>query len=189
MSREVISKAIKGHQETIEQLLKDKTPDIQFIADKIIESLKNGGKLMVFGNGGSAADSQHMAAEFTGRFLKEREPLAAIALTTNTPGLTAIANDYGYEVIFSKQIEALGNKKDIALAISTSGNSENIIKAVEIAKKMGIFSIGLAGKDGGKLSKNADFTLVVSSKQVPRIQEAHSLIIHIICELVENSFC
>lgn len=185
---EQIKNMLESHKQIISIISDKHTKDIDFIANKIVESLQKGGKLITFGNGGSAADSQHMAAELVGRFLKERMPLAALALTTNTSSLTAIANDYGYEVTFSKQIEALGRKHDIALGISTSGNSENVIKAIQAAKKMGIFTICFLGKDGGKLAKTADFSLVIPSEDTPRIQEAHSLIIHIVCELVENQF-
>lgn len=161
---------------------------IKKVADEIISSLKKGGKIIIFGNGGSAADSQHMAAELIGRFNKEKRPLPALALTTNTSILTAIGNDYGYEYSFSKQIEAFGKKGDIIFAISTSGNAKNVIEAVLMAKKTRLKTIGLSGKDGGRLSKIADLSVVVPSNNTARIQEAHITIIHIICELIEKAF-
>ena len=182
-----ISSFIKENQEVAAKILERQVADIEFVANKIINSLKNGGKLITCGNGGSAADSQHMVGELVGRFLKEKKPLAAIALTTNTPILTAVANDYGFDVTFSKQLEALGKKEDILLVISTSGNSKNILRAIAIAKKMGIYSVALTGKDGGELKRMADYTLIVPSDNTPRIQEGHSLIIHILCELIENT--
>ncbi len=152
----------------------------------IVAALKKGGKLLIFGNGGSAADSQHMAAEFTGRFLKERAALPAIALTTDTSALTALGNDYGFDTIFARQVEALGKKGDVALGISTSGNSGNVIKAFQAAKKKGIATIALTGNTGGKLKALADINLIVPSKQTARVQESHLCIEHTICELVEE---
>jgi D-sedoheptulose 7-phosphate isomerase len=161
---------------------------IDGIAKAMIEALKKGGKVIVFGNGGSASDSQHMVAELVGRFNKEKRPLAAIALTANTTLLTAIGNDYGYEHSFSKQLEANGKKGDIAFAISTSGNAKNVLAAVLVAKRMGIKTVGLSGKDGGRLLRICDIPLVVPSNSTARIQEAHITIIHILCELIEEAF-
>ncbi len=155
-------------------------------AQMIINSIKSGGKLLLFGNGGSAADSQHMAAELVGRFKKERVGLPAIALTTNTSSLTAIANDYSYESVFSRQIEALGKAGDVAVGISTSGDSKNVTEAARKAKRMGLKFIALTGGSGGVLAGLSDLAIVVPSKDTPRIQECHLLIIHILCELVEN---
>lgn len=163
-------------------------PLINKIANEIIASLKNGGKLIALGNGGSAADSQHMVAELVGRFNKEKRPLPAISLTANTSILTAIGNDYGYEYLFSKQVEAHAKRGDIIFAISTSGNAKNVIEAALTAKRMKIKTIGLSGKDGGRLSKLADIALVVPSEETARIQEAHIAIIHIICALAEEAF-
>jgi len=157
------------------------------ICNLIINSYKNNGKLLVCGNGGSAADAQHMAGEFINRFLIERAPLPCLALTTDTSVITSISNDFGFEDIFSKQVEALGKKGDILIGISTSGNSKNIIKAIEIAKKKQISTVCLLGNDGGILSKLCDYPLIVNSTSTPRIQETHILIIHIICEIVEKS--
>ncbi len=158
------------------------------IAKQVVTALKNKKKIIVCGNGGSAADSQHMVAELVGRFNRERRPLAAVALTTNTSIITAIGNDYGYEYSFSKQIEAIGQKGDVFFAISTSGNAVNVIEAVRAANKNKLKTIGLSGKTGGLLSKTAGLCLVVPSDSTARIQELHITIIHIICELIEEAF-
>jgi D-sedoheptulose 7-phosphate isomerase len=154
----------------------------------IKNSLKNGNKLLICGNGGSAADAQHFAAEIVGRFKLERKGFPAIALTTDTSILTAIGNDYGFDKIFERQIEALGKKGDVLVGISTSGNSENVINAVNKAKEMGIFTVGLLGKDGGKLKNIVDLALIVDSNNTARIQECHLTIYHVICEEVEKEF-
>ncbi|MFH1441561.1 MAG: D-sedoheptulose 7-phosphate isomerase [Candidatus Omnitrophota bacterium] len=172
-----------------EQLLHTCLGQIKDIADIMIEALKKNGKVILFGNGGSAADSQHIAAEFVGRFKKDRTPLAAIALTTNSSVLTSLANDYGYEVVFAKQIEALGQKNDVAVGISTSGKAKNVTLGIKQAKKMGIRTVVLTGGDGGELEKLADTALVVPSNITARIQEAHITIGHVICELVEQTLC
>jgi len=158
---------------------------IIFLAKKIADAFSNGRKLLICGNGGSAADSQHIAAEFINRFRIERRPLPAIALTTDTSVITSIANDYSFDRIFSKQIEAIGKTGDILLAISTSGESENVIQAVLSAKKMGIYTSAFTGKDGGRLLKIADLSLKVESSETERIQEVHIMTAHIICHLVE----
>lgn len=152
----------------------------------ILETLKNGNKILICGNGGSAADSQHFAAEIVGRFKLERRGLPAIALTTDTSILTAIGNDYGFEKIFERQVEALGEEGDVLIGISTSGNSENVIRAVNKAKEMGIYTIGLLGKGGGKLKDIVDLALIVPSNDTARIQECHLTIYHVICEEVEK---
>jgi len=142
---------------------------------------------LVFGNGGSAADAQHIAAEFTNRFLIERDPLPAIALTTDSSALTAIANDYDYSQIFAKQVKALGKAGDIALAISTSGNSPNVLAALEVCRQLRIKTIGLTGGSGGKMTAQVDYLLCVSEgKNSPRIQETHILVGHVICEIVDQ---
>ena len=168
-------------------LLEENLRLIQEIAEKIVSSLNQGGKVIVFGNGGSAADSQHMVAELVGRFKKERKALPAISLTTNTSTITALSNDYGYDISFKRQLEALGKKGDIAIGISTSGKAKSVIDALKAAKSMGLATVGLTGKDGGALKNAADLSLIVKSNDTPRIQEAHILIIHILCELVEDS--
>ena len=172
-----------------EQLLHNNIGEIIEIAEIVIDSLKKNGKLILFGNGGSASDSQHIAAELIGRFKKDRNALAAIALTTNTSILTSLANDYGYDIIFAKEIEALGQKNDVVLAISTSGKAKNVIAGVKQAKKMGLKTIALTGGDGGEIAKLADVTLLVPSNITARIQEAHITIGHIICELIEQTLC
>lgn len=149
------------------------------------EALAAGGKLMLCGNGGSAADSQHIAAELTGRFIHERRPLAALALTTDTSALTCIANDYSYEDVFARQVSALGARGDCLIGLSTSGNSPNVIKAVEAARGIGLHTIGLLGRDGGALRALCDVAIVVPSATTARIQEAHILIGHTLCGMVE----
>jgi len=154
-------------------------------ASLISGCVRSGGKLLLFGNGGSAADAQHLAAEFVGRFIGERRPLPAIALTTDSSILTAVGNDYGFEQIFARQVEGLGHSNDVAIGISTSGNSPNVIAAVEASRKLGLKTIGLAGKDGGRLSKSVDIAITISSVNTARIQECHIAIGHLFCELVE----
>jgi len=172
-----------------EEILRNQVDAILEIAELMIDCLKKDGKVIVFGNGGSASDSQHIAAELVGRFKKDRSALAGIALTTNTSILTSLANDYGYDVVFSRQIEALGKKNDIALGISTSGKAKNVTLAIKQAKKMGIKTVVLSGGDGGDIVKLADVSLVVPSKVTARIQEAHITIAHIICEMIEQELC
>ena len=172
-----------------EEILRSQVGQIKEIADLMIECLKKNGKVIIFGNGGSASDAQHIAAEFVGRFKRDRTALAAIALTTNTSILTSLANDYGFEIIFAKQIEGLGQKNDIALGISTSGKAKNVALGIKQAKKMGIKTVALTGGDGGELAKLADTALLVPSSVTARIQEAHITIGHIICELVETTLC
>lgn len=157
-------------------------------ATAIVACLRLGGKLIVFGNGGSASDAQHMAAELVGRYMVKRQALAAIALTTNSSSLTAIANDFGFEEIFARQLEALAKPQDVVLAISTSGNSTNVLRGLQTAKALGLRKIGLTGNDGGKVRDLVDICLTVPSSSTPRIQEAHTLIIHILCGIVETAF-
>ena len=157
-------------------------------ANLILACLQGGGKLISFGNGGSAADAQHIAAEFVGRYRTERQALAAIALNTDSSVLTAIGNDYGFKEVFARQIEAIAKPGDVALAISTSGNSPNVLRALESARKLGLARIGLSGKSGGKMVGLVDTCLCVPSDSTPRIQEAHALIIHILSGIVENAF-
>lgn len=161
---------------------------IQASAETILSCLGKGGKVLIFGNGGSAADSQHFAAELVGRFQNERRALAAVALTTDTSILTALANDYSYDAVFKRQIEALAGCHDVAFAISTSGMAKNVLEAAKLSKHLGLRTIGLTGKDGGELAKLADIPLIVPSSVTARIQETHIAIIHILCELVEDAF-
>jgi D-sedoheptulose 7-phosphate isomerase len=156
-------------------------------AGLIIRCLRAGGKLLFFGNGGSAADAQHLAAEFIGRFVRERAGLPAIALTTDSSILTAVGNDYGFDQIFARQVQALGRPGDVAIAISTSGNSPNIIEAVKAARKGYLKTIGLSGKDGGLLATEADVVITIASTSTARIQECHITIGHLLCELTEEA--
>ena len=155
------------------------------VIDAVTLALKSGNKILLFGNGGSAADSQHIAAEFINRFLIERPPLPAIALSTDTSVITSIANDYDFSQIFSKQIRALGNEGDIAWGISTSGSSPNVLKAFETAGRLGMTTVAFTGKDGGAMARIADYCLNVSSNSTPRIQEAHITAGHVICDMVD----
>lgn len=155
---------------------------------EITRALKRGNKIIFFGNGGSAADSQHLAAELIGRFEKERRSLAAIALTTDTSALTALGNDYGFQTVFARQLQGLGRRGDVAVAISTSGNSKNVLEAVRQARKMGIKVLSLTGCGGGKLAGLSDISLIVPSRRTARIQESHICAAHVICELVEKNF-
>jgi len=157
------------------------------VIDVITKCYQNGNKTVIFGNGGSAADAQHFAAELVGRFKLERKSLPSISLTTDTSILTSIGNDYGFDYIFSRQCESIVNSKDIVIAISTSGNSKNVINGVTTAKKKGAYIIGLTGNNGGNLKKFVDINLVVPSKSTPRIQEVHRILMHIICENVEKN--
>ncbi|HOX55247.1 MAG: D-sedoheptulose 7-phosphate isomerase [Candidatus Omnitrophica bacterium] len=181
-----ITNIIKDSIAVKESIIKNNIDEIVKIAEIAIDCLKNGNKIILFGNGGSAADSQHIAAELVGRFQKERGGLAAIALTTNSSIITAIGNDYGFDEIFSRQIEAIAKKGDLVIGISTSGKAKNVIAGINKAKEMGIKTVGLTGVDGGLLAKTADVSLIVSSKVTARIQETHITIGHIICELVEK---
>ena len=156
------------------------------VALRIVDSLRSGGKVLFFGNGGSAADAQHLAAEFTGRYLRERPTLPAVALGVNPSSATAIGNDYGFDLVFARELDALGKPGDVAVGISTSGNSCNVIRALEIAKSKSIYTVALTGASGGSLRNIADCTICVPSEETPRIQECHILTGHIICEVVEQ---
>lgn len=186
--REVAGKAIFQHLKVIrnfEQLL----PELLQASEMLIEALHNKRKILLCGNGGSAADAQHLAGELVGRFLKERRPLPAVALNANTSVLTALGNDYGFKEVFARQVAALGQPGDVLVAISTSGDSSNVLRAAEAARAKDMKVIGLTGADGGKLKDLCDLCLCVPSTSTPRIQEMHILIGHIICELVEAALC
>jgi D-sedoheptulose 7-phosphate isomerase len=155
------------------------------VAMQIVKSLRAGGKVLFFGNGGSAADAQHLAAEFTGRYLKERRALPALALNANTSSLTAIGNDYGFDLVFARQMEALGKEGDVAVGISTSGNSRNVLRALEVAKSKSIYTVALTGASGGSMRNMADCAVCIPSEETPRIQECHVLTGHLICEIAE----
>jgi len=163
-------------------------PIIKMVGEACLNSIQNDNKIILAGNGGSAADSQHIAAEFTGRFVKERQSLPAIALTTDTSALTAISNDYGYDYVFSRQLSGIANRGDVFIGISTSGNSKNILEAVKIAKSKGVTTIGLLGKSGGMLKGLVDYSIVIPSDVTARIQEMHILIGHLICEYVDKEY-
>ena len=166
-------------------LLETQTETIANVGRALVEALRNGKTLYLFGNGGSAGDAQHLAAELVGRFTKERRALPAVALTTNTSALTALGNDYEYAIVFARQLEAFGKPGDIAIGISTSGNSPNVVKALETAKTLGMVTVGLTGEGGGKTQAAADHCICVPSRDTARIQESHIMIGHILCEIIE----
>lgn len=183
---EIIIKRFQESGEVKAQFLKKNLPILTKAIHLIARCFESGHKLLFFGNGGSAADAQHLAAEFVNRYLLNRPALPAIALTTDTSLLTSISNDTDFSEVFSRQLLALGRKGDIAIGITTSGNSPNILKAFEVAKRIGIITIALVGRDGGEVAKVADLSLIVPSYNTPRIQETHILIGHILCEMVET---
>ena len=178
------SMAVKGKLLNDERIIST----VEKIVDAIVNSLKNGGRVYFCGNGGSAADAQHLAAEFSGRFYTDREALPAEALHCNTSYLTAVANDYSYDVIYARLISGIGNKGDVLVGLSTSGNSGNIVKAFEVAKKKELVTIGFTGEGGGKMKSLSDYLLDIPSKDTPRIQESHITLGHIICQLVEEKY-
>ncbi len=182
---DIIIRCFKESNRIKEIFLAENLGRLVKVIDVITAALKKGNKILLFGNGGSAADAQHLAAEFVNRFLIERPPLPAIALTTDSSVLTSIANDYEFNEIFSKQIRAIGQPGDIAWGLSTSGNSPNVLKGLEAAKKIGMITIALTGRDGGAIAKTADYPLNVSSNLTPRVQEAHITAGHVICEMID----
>ena len=186
-ANDTIKQTFIAHAETIARL-DGLIPDIARLAELVKASLANGGKIFWCGNGGSAADSQHMAAELVGRFQKERRGLASIALTTDTSILTSVGNDYGYDYVFARQIEALCRREDLLIGISTSGNSANVLHAIEAAKTLGATTVAWTGEGGGKLASIADLTLAVPSRVTARVQEAHILIGHILCDLIDHAY-
>jgi len=181
----IIEKALRESIKVKEEFIKENGPNLILFAEKISQAFTADRKLMICGNGGSAADAQHIAAEFVNRFMLERPPLPAIALTTDSSVITSIGNDYSFDDIFSKQIKAIGMEGDVLLAISTSGNSGNVISAVKAARGLGIYTVALTGGDGGRVRSLADMALMVKSNTTARIQEAHSLAGHVICQLVD----
>jgi len=183
----IILKRFKESSEVKTRFLKENLPKLIGGIRLISHAFEAGNKLFFFGNGGSAADAQHLAAEFVNRYIMDRPPLPAISLTTDTSILTSVSNDIAFNEIFAKQLRALGKEGDVAIGISTSGNSPNVIRAFEVAKEMGMKTVALTGNDGGVLSKMADISLTVPSTSTPRIQEVHILIGHILCEMVEHS--
>ncbi len=186
--KNTIQKEFESHLETIQKVINLSVTDLEAAAFLIIEVLQKGNKVLICGNGGSAADAQHFSAELTGRYKSERRGLPSIALSTDTSALTAIGNDYGFDRVFSRQVEALGTCGDVVIGISTSGNSRNIIEALKSAKKLGCKTIGLSGRDGGEMNSICDINVIVPSDDTPRIQEMHILFIHSICQIVDDNF-
>ncbi len=184
---EILKNRIENHIKVIKQL-KTLKPEVSTVSKKIIKALKKENKVIFFGNGGSAADSQHLAAEFVGRFEGDRKSLPAIALTTDTSILTAVSNDYGFEKVFERQIQGLANKGDVVIGISTSGNSKNVENALILAKEKGCFTVGLLGNKGGTIKQVTDINLIVNSNVTAIIQECHIFLGHTICEIVNNYF-
>jgi len=184
--RRKIAERLEESAQVKKVMAKSMVSEIEHMANFIITAYKAGGKVVLFGNGGSAADAQHIACELVGRFMLKRQAFPAIALTTDTSTLTAVANDCGYETVFSRQVEALVDERDVVVAISTSGDSPNVLEAIKLAKTKGAKTIGLTGGNGGKLAAVADLVLTVPSDSTPRIQEAHITIGHVVCELVER---
>lgn len=182
----IIHQNFTDHLHTIELVRETLDASVQSIGQLLAQSISSGSTLFWCGNGGSAADSQHLAAELVGRFKKDRRALRSVALTTDTSVLTCVANDYSFDDVFARQIEALGRPSDVLIAISTSGNSENVLRALKVAKEMGLTTIAFLGKDGGTAKGLADHVLVIPSDSTARIQEAHILIGHILCELIEQ---
>jgi D-sedoheptulose 7-phosphate isomerase len=182
----IIHQNFTDHLHTIELVRETLNASVQSIGQLLAQSISSGSTLFWCGNGGSAADSQHLAAELVGRFKKDRRALRSVALTTDTSVLTCVANDYSFDDVFARQIEALGRPSDVLIAISTSGNSENVLRALKVAKEMGLTTIAFLGKDGGIAKGLADQVLVIPSDSTARIQEAHILIGHILCELIEQ---
>lgn len=185
---ETIKKRIRESEEVLSRLYRSEevVQTINKVANDCIERLSGGGKIMFMGNGGSAADSQHLATELVSRYLKERPAIPALALTVDSSALTAISNDYEFERVFSRQIEALGNERDVAIGITTSGNSTNVIKGMETANSIGILTVALTGSGGGEITQVVDHAIVVPSDNTPQIQQAHITIGHIICECIER---
>jgi D-sedoheptulose 7-phosphate isomerase len=184
----MVIEELYDHQNIIQKVIDSLTGDIETACEMITSTLKNGNKVLIAGNGGSAADAQHIAAELSGRFVKERKALPGIALTTDTSAITSIANDYGYEYVFSRQLEALAQPGDLFIGISTSGNSEGILNAFKSAQKLNCKTLGLSGRNGGKMNGLCDLNIIVPSDVTARIQEMHILIGHIMCKAVDDLF-
>jgi D-sedoheptulose 7-phosphate isomerase len=187
MTENILRSNIEGSVQVHSQLLGACLSAMIEAANTLVSAYRAGHKALLFGNGGSASDAQHMAAEFLGRYLLERRPLPAVALAENTSAMTAIANDYGYEQVFSRQLQALGVPGDVAIGISTSGNSLNVVEAIMCAHKMGLLTIGLTGASGGKMRGLVDTLIAVPSAETPRIQECHILVGHALCDAVEQA--
>jgi len=184
--RQIILDEFNTHKKTIQDTIDKIIPDIEKSSLIAIDTLKNGNKILFCGNGGSAADAQHIAAELSGRYKKERKGLAGVAITTDTSVLTAVGNDYGYDRVFDRQVEALANSGDLLIGISTSGNSQNVINAFRVARELGCSTIGWSGRDGGAFNGECDLNIIVPSNDTPRIQEMHILIGHTMCHLIDE---
>ncbi len=185
MESEIISRFTESGR-LKEEFLKENLRTLRAVITVLAQRLEAGNKILLFGNGGSAADAQHIAAEFVNRFTMERPPLPAISLTTDVSVLTSISNDYSFSEVFAKQLKAIGRTGDVAIGISTSGNSANVVRAFEVAKEIGIITVALTGNNGGTIAEMADHSLVVPSNNTPRIQEVHITVGHVICEMVEH---
>lgn len=185
--RTVIRDYLQNHLQAIDTVATALDSQLCTCAELLIKAVSAGNKILILGNGGSAADAQHFAAELVGRFRRERKAVPAIALTTDTSALTAIGNDYGFDSVFSRQVEALAQAGDVVIGLSTSGNSPNVLKAMQTARGAGCTTIGLLGNDGGKIAATVDQTLVVPVVETSHVQECHIVIIHLLCELVERS--
>ena len=186
--RSIIKREFSEHLKVSKKTMESIGKPIEIAAKICIDSLKNGNKILIFGNGGSAADAQHIAAELVGRYKTERKGIPAIALTTDTSAITSIANDYGYLHVFERQVEALANEGDVVIGISTGGGSANVISALRLANDLGCKTIGFSGKDGGEFNALCDVNLIAIAEDTPRIQEMHILIGHTICHLIELEF-
>jgi D-sedoheptulose 7-phosphate isomerase len=186
MMKQTIINEFESHLKTIRAVIDNMQEDLERASKLAVETLKRGNKILLCGNGGSAADAQHIAAELTGRYKTERRGLPAIALTTDTSALTAIGNDYGYNRVFDRQTEALANEGDLLIGISTSGNSANVLSALKLAKVMGCATLGFSGRDGGAMSEVCDINLIVPSNNTPRIQEMHILFGHTLCHIIDD---
>jgi D-sedoheptulose 7-phosphate isomerase len=184
----MVIEELRDHQNIIQKVIDTLAPDIERACQMINEAILSGKKVLVAGNGGSAADAQHIAAELSGRFVKDRKALPGIALTVDTSALTSIANDYGYEHVFSRQLEALAQPGDLFIGISTSGNSQGVLNAFQSAQKIGCKTLGLSGRDGGKMNGLCELNIIIPSAITARIQEMHILIGHILCKSVDDLF-
>ena len=189
MTAQILRTNIESSLEVHGQLIGTCLPAMTAAADALITAYRSNHKALFFGNGGSAADAQHLAAEFVGRYLRERGPLPALALNANSSAVTAIGNDYGYDQVFARQLEAHARRGDVAVGISTSGNSASVAEAIIVARRLGLFTIGLTGASGGKMRDLVDVLIAVPSDKTPRIQECHILVGHALCDAVEQAIC
>lgn len=186
--KKIIELELQSHKLVIEKVINSLQQNIELACELAVNTIKQGNKIILMGNGGSAADAQHIAAEFTGRYKVERKGLPAIAVTTDTSALTAIGNDYGYQHVFERQVEALAQPGDLVIGISSTGNSENVVNAFSKAKEMNCKTLGLSGKGGGKFNSSCDLNIVIPSNDTPRVQEMHILIGHIMCQVVDEHY-